>query len=196
MEEYVNHSGGAKGSDLEWDRIGREFGFTNHTHWRPEHLNLMEKVDYDQMLIDVDNAAKVLGRPSVFRGVELVRRNWLQVHNVEAIYAIAYIVNPGDKDFKGFENKTGKQIVAGGTGWAVEMAIQKGKTVFVFDMTTNRWWMWSETYKQFVPFVHTPPLRKKYAGIGSREITEKGKNAIREIYKSTKEYGTTIQNII
>ena len=32
--EFVNHSGGAYGGDTMWDQIGREFGVTEHRHYR------------------------------------------------------------------------------------------------------------------------------------------------------------------
>lgn len=181
-EEYENHSGGALGSDKAWDSIGREFGVENHKHWRPEDIQDLSVEDYNAMLEDVYSAAQALDRPSVFRGVELVWRNWLPVRNAEAIYAIGRIIEPVARDFKGFINKTGKQIVAGGTGWAVEMAIQKGKDVYVFDMVRNCWFLWFAPLTEFLARDAVPVLTKKFAGIGSREITAAGLQAIRDVY--------------
>ena len=31
---FINHSGGAYGGDTFWDQIGREFGVTNHKHYK------------------------------------------------------------------------------------------------------------------------------------------------------------------
>ena len=32
-DKYTNHYGGAKGSDIQWDIIGKEYGFSNHFHY-------------------------------------------------------------------------------------------------------------------------------------------------------------------
>lgn len=184
-QDYINHSGGAKGADMEWDRIGRLYGVTNHIHYRPVDLRSLFSEQEKQMLRDVYSAAQVLQRPHDFKGVELVHRNWLQVINSEAIFAISRIIDPGETDFKGFENKTGKQIVAGGTGWAVEMAIQKGMPVYIFDMKKNRWNKWS-SYNQFLfEPIYLPSLTKQFTGIGSRQLTKEGTQAIIDVYEKT-----------
>lgn len=181
---YTNHSGGAEGADMAWDKIGREFGVENHNHYRPSDLAGLNTEDRSQLEKDVTNAAKGLGRPtSEFRGKDLVRRNWLQVRGADSIYAVSRIVNPGEMD-KGFQNTSGKQVVGGGTGWAVEMAIQKGKPVFVFDTKTKDWYTWDLWQNKFVPS-STPILTYNFAGIGSREMTPEGLQAIRDVYKLT-----------
>lgn len=182
---YTNNSGGAKGADLAWDKIGREFGVNNHIHWRPKDLSLLDPQFKDRMLVDVVKAAAALKRPSAFKGVELVQRNWLQVVNSQAIFAIGRIIEPMWRDPRGYLNTTGKQIIAGGTGWAVEMAIQRGLGVAVFDMNTNQWNFWDSSFNKFLPIDFSPTLTQKFAGIGSREITPEGLQAIRDVYKNT-----------
>lgn len=181
---YRNYSGGAEGADKEWDRIGREYGFEKHIHFRPSHLKEMNQDQRDTMEDDVFHAAKGLGRPTGdFPGKDLIRRNWLQMFNADAIFAVSRIINPGEKD-KGFINNTGKQNVSGGTAWACEMAIQKGKPVHVFDMSTNKWYLWK--VDKFVEET-TPILTERYAGIGSRNLTPEGTQAIHNVYKLTRD---------
>jgi len=62
------------------------------------------------------------------------------------------------------------------------MAINLGKPVYVFDQLKNKWFKWENT--KFVE-VETPILTSKFAGIGTREINEKGKQAIRNVYEKT-----------
>lgn len=181
-KDYTNHSGGAKGADKQWDVIGREFGVTNHIHYRPSDTEKMDAGTRNTMLVDVWSAAAALGRPHYFKGLELVHRNWFQAKYSEAIFAIGIIIEPGKKDFKGFVNETGKQIVAGGTGWAVEMAIQKNKSVYVFDQEVNIWFKWIDT--MFVS-QDTPILTQQFSGIGTRQITCAGDQAIRDVYIKT-----------
>lgn len=181
-EMYILYSGGAEGADMEWDKIGREFGLTQFRHFRPVDLQFLSIEQRDEMLRSVKNAAIALGRPHFFRGIELVQRNWLQIQHPGDIYAIGRIVQPDETDFKGFKNKTGKQIVAGGTGWAVEMGIQMSKTTYVFDMGDNEWKFWSYVNKCFSLLCDTPELTFTFTGIGSRELTDEGKQAIYNVY--------------
>jgi len=182
--EYINYSGGANGADMTWDKIGREFGVTKHAHWRPHDLKDLSPEDQVLSMKAVISAAEVLKRPSSFKDTELVQRNWLQVVNAEAIYAISRIIEPGGFD-KGFINKSGKQVVSGGTGWAVEMAIQIGKPVAVFDMNTNKWYWWVSAESKFKLSTDTVILTRLFAGISSRFISLDGIKAIRDVYTAT-----------
>lgn len=182
---YTNHSGGAQGADMLWDKLGRKYGVTDHRHYKPRDLQVLESEKRAELEIAVNNAAVALGRPTVeFKGKDLVRRNYLQVDRSSSVYAVGYIVNPGERDFKGFVNHTGKQIVAGGTGWAVEMAIQKGNIVFVFDMITNHWYIWDHSERKFQK-CGTPELSYDFAGVGSRVVTLQGQVAIEDVYIET-----------
>lgn len=183
-EDYINHSGGAQGADLEWDRIGREFGVTNHIHWRPKHLRGLSKDAQQQVIEAIESAARVLFRPTHFVGIEWVQRNWIPTHHADAIYAISYILVPGQEDLRGLANKSNKEVVAGGTGWAVEIAIQMGKPVFVFDMNTNVWFQWSYKMRKF-DRCPIPMLTKIFSGIGARTLTLNGTTAIDNVYHKT-----------
>lgn len=183
-ENYINHSGGAQGADLEWDRIGREFGVINHVHWRPKDLRHLSSEDQGKLLEAVESAAKALARPTHFVGIEWVQRNWIPTQKAEAIYAISYILLPGMEDARGLQNKSGKEVVAGGTGWAVEMAIQMRKPVYVFDMNSNVWFTWSYDLEKF-DRIGVPVLTKVFSGIGARNLTPYGIDAIRSVYQKT-----------
>lgn len=192
-KDYHLRSGGAQGSDLAWDRIGREFNIPaeNMHHYRPEDYH--DAPLDTRLLIDasVEYAADCLGRPWNFKGIDLVKRNWFQVANAESIFAIGRIIKPGENNFKGFKNKSKYEVVDGGTGWAVQMAINMGKPVYVFDLNREHgWYYWGGN--SFEPLIikdiilpHTPALTKHFAGIGTREITPEGSQAIRRVYEKT-----------
>ena len=174
MKDFVNHSGGAIGSDSAWDEIGKEFGMINNKHYyygqkTPKGNTLISEDEYEEGKEKVLLANKVLKRkPEMY--MNLLARNWVQVKNSEAIFAIGEISN---------------NLVKGGTGWAVQMAIDAGKPVYVFDQNMNKWFKWddrifSETY--------IPTLTKHFAGIGTRKITDVGNDAIREVYSKTEYY--------
>lgn len=186
IKDFTNHSGGCPGSDMKWDKIGRMYGFENHVHWRPDHLNGMDREQKVLMLACFYSAADTLKRPRLFRGVELCQRNWFQAYYSSGVYAISYILENGEKDLQGRKNNSGKQVVAGGTGWTVEMAIQMHKPVFVFDMNKNFWFLWDdENGFVSIPKDLTPILTQDYAGIGSRNPTASGIKAIEQVYKKT-----------
>ena len=181
--DFFNYSGGAPGADMFWDSAGRFYGFNNHQHFTPEHFKKAPLALQRTIEIAVEQAADALKRPKRFNGMDLVKRNWFQQHNAQAIFAISRIILPGDYS-DNHENKTGRQIVSGGTGWTVEMARQNAKPIFVFDMLVKAWCEWD--YKANI-FRHCeiPALTLNYAGIGSRRLTLPGREAIHNVYKQT-----------
>lgn len=195
--EFTNHSGGAIGSDTQWDVIGKEFGMVNNRHYYtgekgPKNAPL-GNVDITNNPIAVEGASKVAQAAKQMWGYKYntmkdqrLIRNWAQVANSDAVFAIGTLGKEGDI-WKGDEKsaeprKLLKFAVQGGTGYAVEMAIQAGKPVYVFDQVRNQWYKningeWSKS--------EVPTLTKNFAGIGTREINEAGKQAIRDVYANT-----------
>jgi hypothetical protein len=111
---------------------------------------------------------------------ELLIRNWSQVKYADAVFAITTIQKEGDEMNYGKKAKIvqGK----GGTGYAIQMAINEGKPVYVFDQVRKQWvkninGVWSQS--------EVPVLTPNFAGIGTREINEAGKQAIRDVYEKT-----------
>lgn len=177
---YTCHSGGCPGSDMEWEREGEKYGvktiaysFHGHVQEGKNPFILMGK-ELDEGWKHVLIAEKTLKRnvESLFSTYtrSLLARNWFQVKNADAVFAIGKF----DVDGK----------VSGGTGWAVQMAIDNEKIVFVFDQEKN---LWTEYITTFKSFTHTfdPVLTKDFAGIGTRDLNEYGKNAIIQVYEKT-----------
>ena len=71
----------------------------------------------------------------------------------------------------------------GGTGWACREAIDNNKPVYVFDQNKNSWYKYSYINNKFEKIDYIPTLTEKFAGIGTRELNENGRNAIIELYK-------------
>lgn len=174
---YTNHSGGAIGSDSQWDIVGREFGVDNHIHYwyddgnkkppfgNKKLTNQEREEGWENVLI----ANQTLKRkPNAFKS--LLSRNWFQVKNSDAVFAIGNLKSPTE--------------VEGGTGWAVQMAIDNGKPVYVFDQASRQWNEWNKSYLKFTP-IETPKLTKNFAGIGTRKIDPDGLKAIRDVYAKT-----------
>jgi len=204
----TGHSGGAAGADTKWDQIGQEFGPITFKHYytgerSPQNAPL-GNVDITGKFIALEGAEKVAKaakemwgyKYSTMKDQRLVR-NWAQVANSDAVYAVAPIGKQGDIWSEDVSKKEGEQrivskseIVQGGTGYAVEMAIQAGKAVYVYNDVNAKaqshlpkgWYEWNG--KNFVA-IDTPTLTKNFAGIGSRGMSADAEQAIRDVYTKT-----------
>jgi hypothetical protein len=185
LSDYTNYSGGALGGDKEWESVGKEYGLKKQVNYLPDTLKKLTKEQVQEVEAAYQKAVVDLGRRSLAANTYaggLVRRDYLQAKAADAVYAISTLVGPGQTDPKGYVNKTNNTIVSGGTGYAVQMAINLGKPVYVFDQVRNQWYKningeWSKS--------EVPTLTKNFAGIGTRELNEAGKQAIRDVYKNT-----------
>ena len=173
-EEYVLHSGGAKGSDQMFSIIGEEFGLIKFNHYWYGKMNpyskLTDKIsddDYQEGIHKIYEVNKILNRKNIDKYMYLLARNWCQVKYSDATYAIGKIKN----------NK-----VQGGTGYAAHLTILEDKPVYVYEQNKKQWYFWHE--KSFEVCV-TPVLVKDFAGIGTREINDDGVQAIRNVYEKT-----------
>lgn len=180
MNKYICHSGGCAGSDMFWEDRGKLYGvktiaysFYNHKQYG-KHPQVLTVVELNKGFEHVMLANKSLrrypqGQPQYIKN--LLARNWYQVINSEAVFAIGKF-------------KT-KLIVDGGTGWAVQMGIDTKKPVFFFNQPTNCWNTYAYDTKEFRVMYELPKLTENFAGIGTRELNDNGKKAIIEIYKHT-----------
>jgi hypothetical protein len=177
MKNIVCHSGGCPGADMTWETVGEAYGvktisysFEGHTQYGKNRKILTpdELVEGFEMVIRANATVKRYpqGQPTYVKN--LLARNWFQVKNSEAIFAI------------GKFDKTAQ--VAGGTGWAVQMAIDEKKPVFVFEQPNKTWFFFSYEHNMFWPHQNSPKLTENFAGIGTREITDDGIQAVMDIF--------------
>lgn len=178
--EYICHSGGCPGADMAWETEGEKYGVHTIAYSFPNH----KQEGKNQMILSHAQlkegyAAAKIADGSLHRNFDniwspyvrnLLARNWFQVKNSEAVFAIAASMTD--------------RIVEGGTGWAVQMAIDNNKPVYVFDQKSGLWTTFIYAMKIFSPYGEPITLTKNFAGIGSRKLTEVGRNAIIEVYKN------------
>ena len=177
--EAVNHSGGAIGADSYWGEIGNKYGVKSNHYFvegfkTPNGNYALSAFEVEEADEHLKHANRILKRkfPTGKPGVDsLLRRNWWQVKNADAVFAIGYIKNG---------------MVEGGTAWAVQMALDNNKPVHLFNQYDNTWYrveLEGDKYK--FTKEDTPVLTKNFAGIGSRRLTEAGKRAIENVYAKT-----------
>lgn len=185
--EFTLMSGGAKGADTLWDSIGRTFGLTKAKHfWMGQTTPIgnteISEDDTKEGKEKVTLAARAMGRIAPTHNVQspLLIRNWSQVKYADAVFAVTTMLSAGSG--MNYDKKALIRQGKGGTGYAIEMAIQAGKPVYVFDQERGRWF--ANLGKGWVNS-DTPTLTKNFAGIGTREINAAGKQAIRDVFEKT-----------
>lgn len=221
ISDFVNHSGGAEGYDTEWDVIGAKFGMVNNKHYllpsdgevasatlKAKGVKPVDATNdvgvvstsgpaISEAQIAVTNAERAMGRiepTHTTRNTKKIR-NYAQVKNADAIFAIGSLI-PKGADItisKGLVTKKALlPQVNGGTSVAVQLGITMNKPTYVFNQVKNTaysigWYKWDDEVQNFTP-ISTPLLTKNFAGIGtSSNTTAIGKKAIEDVYKATKE---------
>jgi hypothetical protein len=191
LSNITCHSGGAQGSDTYWENIGETFGvktkaysYKTNYHVSKNKVEISDS-DFEEGVEQINKANKVLGRFGIHKYMNLLARNWSQVKYSHQIFAIGYIVDPGKKTPKGYYSKSKIQTVDGGTGYAVQMGINNKKDIYVFDQNSNFWYRWSYSTMSYIK-IDTPKITTQdFAGIGTREITQNGIDAIKNVYMRT-----------
>jgi hypothetical protein len=100
----------------------------------------------------------------------LLRRNYYQVAWSDACYAVSSIDRNG--------------LVEGGTAWAVQLFLDRFDggvcDAFVYDQKTSRWFCWDGPLG-WSEIIEPPTPARVWAGVGSRDLKENGKQAIRSL---------------
>ena len=186
-------SGGAPGADQLWTRLGARRGIFSINYTFKEHFATAARATGKPHLLktpelETANAHVLKANETLKRPIEnvkdyvynLFRRNWKQVDNADAIYAIGTITRqPQDltslpknhkdyaKDIMGKQHLLNKSV-KGGTGWAVQMAIDNVKPVYVYDAPSRSWNTYDYAAQRFRAIKEPPKPPRKWAAIGSR----------------------------
>jgi hypothetical protein len=177
---YVNHSGGCPGADMMWENEGYRYGvetiaysFQGHHHdsKNPKVLSYEElKEGFEHVLI-ANKAVKRHPQGQAPYIKNLLARNWYQVKNADMVFAV------------GMFDKNG---VSGGTGWAVQMAIDNNIPIYFFDQGDNQWYYFKWGMDAgFHLCNYIPTLTQNFAGIGTRKLSIEGQRAIIQVYDHT-----------
>jgi len=177
MINLRGHSGGAIGSDHQWEAIGREIikdpntlNFIHYYHGArtPYGNRPVTEEEYAKGVAAVHRANKTLNR-RVNYYMSLLARNYLPVKEATAVFAIVASAS--------------ERIIDGGTAWGLQMAADEGKPRYIFDQGVNLWKEWESGWGWCK--CECPILTTEFAAIGTRQINDRGKAAIAEIYRKT-----------
>jgi len=190
------HSGGCPGADIVWEMLLKQhevptyaYSFKGHVH-EGEHPIILTQDELDEGWGHVKRANETLNRNVESLQNPYVRnlmcRNWFQVKNSEAVFAVGTFINQSDK-------------VNGGTGWAVQMAIDSKRPTYVYDQMRGEWFSFNHK-KNIFEFLSTqtllPAFPDNFAGIGTREINDAGIEAINRIIEvNLNQYANVVKMI-
>lgn len=172
---------------MAWETEGEKYGvhtiaysFKGHNQ-KGKHPKILTGEELDEGFSHVMIANRALKRYPQGQSTyvkSLLARNWFQVKNADAIFAIGK-----------FDSET---VVSGGTGWAVQMAIDSDKPVYVFDQEAGLWTSFIYPLGIFSPYGEPLKLTENFAGIGTRDLNESGLLAVEEVYRETFKNGPVI----
>jgi hypothetical protein len=168
---YAMHSGGANGADTVWGDAFEQATGVAPSHYYVEGVKtprgnaMLTQAQVAEAEPHVRAAAGFLGKraPSKPQPKALIYRNWFQVKNSKGVYAVV----------SGHPAEASKRS---GTGWAIAMAIETKKPVFVFDQVSGKWYTWQ---RGVWATTKRPTLTNNFAGIGTRKITAAGRAEIK-----------------
>ena len=173
----ICYSGGAIGSDSIFEAESIKHGvnvvaysFVEH-NTKSSNLKVLSKKQLEDGFKHIEIANKKLNRNiyNISSYVKnLISRDYYQVKSSDAIFAVGI--------FNGIDE------VNGGTGWAVQIAIDNKKPTYVFDQNYNSWFYYDYDDDRFQIYEGIPKLTDKFAGIGTRMINNEGIMAIVSLF--------------
>lgn len=185
VHTYTCYSGGAEGADAYFELFAQKFNIAvvafSYKTKRHTSANKYELTDeeFKEGVAQVYRANQVLKRSKINKYLHFLARNWYQVKKADEIFAVARL-----KEING-----GLQVT-GGTAWAVQMAIDHKKNIYVYNQDTAEWLYYDFYYLKFKPLNKSPKITAyHFAGIGTRAINFFGINAIEELFNTTFNHG-------
>ena len=167
------YSGGHKGAESEFGRLAQTWGiqevnfsFEGHRIERTRGVRVLASDELDKGNVSMEIVSTRMGRKFAQANKirKVIQTIFHMVNNGYHVIAVGWI-QPDD-------------TVKGGTGWGVELAKLFNRPVHVYDQEHQGWYTW----KNNAWIAETPAIEKNtFAGTGTRNLTEDGKNALRRL---------------
>ena len=189
---HVLYTGEAKGTNELAEKMAKHFGMQIEVIVPPNHPRAQYVSPSTVEVLVLANphlhqaAHKLCKRvPSHFYTLQLLQRNYKITKKAHTIFAFGTL----EKDAK---------RVKGGTGWTVQLALDQGKEVYLFDIPTQTWYRSENHYyvsndspclvagSKFLPWGLKPPtLTQGSAVVGSRNLDNKTREEIQALFNRT-----------
>ena len=189
---HVVYTVGAKGTDELVEQMAKQFGMHVEVLVPPNHprAHFITPSTVEVLMLakpHLHQAAQKLGKrmPSHFYTLQLLQRNYQIANKAHTIYAF------------GILEKDGKRV-KGGTGGTMQLAMDQGKQVYLFDIPSQSWYRSDHYYQvddnattlvagsQFRPWgPKGPTLHQSSAVVGSRDLDNKTREEIQALFNCT-----------
>src|SRR5690606_5186491 len=103
--------------------------------------------EYLEGVANVIKTNEVLKRSRIHPYLKFLARNWHQVKNVDEVFAVST-----------FRKSNNQLQVQGGTAWAVQMAIDLQKCLWVFDQNQTEWFRYDYSHTEFRKALDLPKI--------------------------------------
>ena len=173
-EMYTIYSGGLKGAEEAFGECAQQFGineinfsFEGHKPSRDKNITILSDEELKKGNISMEIVSARMGR------------RYAKVDKIRKVFQIIFhMVNKGYQIFAIGWIQSDK-TVKGGTGWGVELAKFFNRPISVFDQDKNMWFTWKEN-----EWVEDTPVisHKTFCGTGTRNLSDSGKKAIKELF--------------
>ena len=183
---HVIYTGGAQGTDALAKEMAKHFGMQVEVIVPPNHPRAQyASLSTVEVLVlanpHLHQAAHKLCKrvPSPFYTLQLLQRIYQVPKKAHTIYAFGTL------------QKYAKRV-KGGTGWTVQLALDQGKEVYLFDIPSQTWYRSENHYyvsddstclvtgSKFLLWGPKPPtLHQSSAVVGSRDLDQKTREEIK-----------------
>lgn len=176
--EYTLLSGGAAGAETEfglcaerWRLQEQNFSFAGRNATRERGLIELSEAELRQGDVSPAYVEAQLRRsfPKTEQFQKMLQSIWHQVATAGEIFVVGLILPDN--------------TVNGGTGWAAELGRHFKKTVHVYDQERKHWYLWVDD--QWAPQERPTISRTRFAGTGTRFLSEAGRQAISDLFQDT-----------
>jgi hypothetical protein len=175
LSQIKVYTGGHRGAETEFGRLAEQWGigevnytFEGHDIERTRGVKVLTSEELEKGNVSMEIVSARMGRN--FSKAEKIRKViqsiFHMVNNGYHVVAIGWIQPDG--------------TVKGGTGWAVELAKLFNRPISVYDQDREGWFSWKDNnWVSDTPVVQD----KSFVGSGTRNLTDGGRKAIRELYE-------------
>ncbi|MCG6910895.1 MAG: hypothetical protein LJE94_12320 [Deltaproteobacteria bacterium] len=174
ISKITLYSGGHRGTEAEFGKLAEE--------WRIKEVN----ISFEGHNAERTRGVRVLNREELQKGdvsMEIVskrmNRSYARTDKIrKVIQSIFHMVNNGHHVIAvGWIQAD--NTVKGGTGWGVELAKLFNRPLNVYDQERKGWFAWEDN-----KWVEKTPVitADTFAGTGTRNLSEDGRQALRELF--------------